>query len=222
MYRTLFSTKCWEQDWQFLQEWEYDLKYELNKYNFTEKWIIINNVDNPQLVKEVFKSKVDKVFLVDDHIKDALDFFDIDVNSFDGKSYLYSAAEIVELYMAGTYKFDFLTHYSSDCRLSYSGNWIDTAINILENDNSILAVSPSPDQDCLQLDCRTFWFSDQVFTLRVSDWYKKGIMNYKTPPENQYPDYGGLSFERRAGRAMINLGKQRLWLHNFRSIHPVV
>lgn len=85
-----FETKCWEADWRIILNTDY-LKRQIDNcnYDFAEKVLFINNVDNMAEVKEAAKTAVsnkiiDKFYVVEDYAQEALLHFGIEYDSFRG------------------------------------------------------------------------------------------------------------------------------------------
>jgi len=199
-------------------------------YPFTRKVVMINNVDDIDKVrhyaeKKMKKGIIDQYFIVDDYAKTALDFFNIDIQSFDG-GYYYSIAELVGIY---TCKTDFLIHFSSDTIADNSrSSWIREAIEILNERRDVLVANPTWDFNFLQAKEESFdsagnfflgyGFSDQCYMIRTDD-FRKQIFNEKHPLSDRYPKYGGELFEKRVDSYMRNhtlfriTSKQSCYIH---------
>ena len=123
-----FETKCYENDWEFLLQTPY-LDQMIQRCNtvFQHKQLIINNVNDLPLVckfadKKIRKGVIDAYYVAENYAQEALDFFQIDKNSF-GKGYYYSIAELVGIYLSKT---TYHLHFSSDARMEKapSTDWI--------------------------------------------------------------------------------------------------
>lgn len=215
MYDVTFETKCWEKDWKYVLDAD-RLKSVIdnNKYKFSEKIVYINNVDDLELVKKqaerLVKEKIITSYVVVENYADkALKFFGIDKDSFNG-GYYYSIQELVGIYLC---KSKYLLHYSSDAYLKTPINWIDQAINKLNNDKRVKVTNltwggrhyqfklESIDQDSDFY--YSYGFSDQNYLIEVSN-YRSKIYNEKRKASDRYPPYGGELFEKRVDSWLRN------------------
>lgn len=145
-----FETKCWQGDWQYLLLGGCLERIIDNcNFNFTEKILYINNVDNLAQVKryadrKVQKGIIDKYIVVEEYAQDALNFFGINTDDFKG-GYYYSIAELVSLYLCKT---DYLLHFSSDSYIvNANNNWVSTAIDALSKNEKYIVANPLWDHD---------------------------------------------------------------------------
>ena len=226
-----FETKCYENDWEFVLKGSYLQKMiERCNYSFARRVIIINNVDDIDKVrhyaeKKIKKGIIDEYYIVDEYAKTALDFFNIDIQSFDG-GYYYSIAELVGIY---TCKTEYLIHFSSDTIADNSrSSWIGEAIEIFKERKDVFVANPTWDFNFLQAKEESFdslgnffigfGFSDQCYMIRTSD-FRKQIYNEKHAFSERYPIYGGELFEKRVDSYMRNHNLLRITSKKSSYIH---
>ncbi|TXI99991.1 MAG: hypothetical protein E6Q32_07265 [Neisseriales bacterium] len=210
-----FETKCWEQDWEFLLKTNYlQEMINRNQFDFAQKNLFINNVENLELVKfyadkKIKEGVIDKYYVVADYAEEVLSFFGLNQEDFAG-GYYYSIAELTSIYLCQT---EFLLHYSSDAILSKNFNWIDDAIEVLNNSKKIVVVNPCWNHRYKEAKRESFeesnkfyvgyGFSDQAYLIRVND-FRRNIYNEVNEFSSRYPKYGGELFEKRVDSWMRN------------------
>ncbi|MFB7140976.1 hypothetical protein ACFCYN_15100 [Gottfriedia sp. NPDC056225] len=210
-----FETKCYEKDWRILLKTDrLEKMIDYNQFQFKEKILYINNVENVNEVSKyadilVARDVLTSYVVVEDFSREALNFFEIDKDSFKG-GYYYSISELVSIYLCNT---EYLLHFSSDSILERPFNWIESSIlkfqederikvaNPIWNGNIIEAIQESIDEDV------NFYighgFSDQCYFIRTKD-FKNKIYNEKNAVSERYPIYGGELFEKRVDAWMRN------------------
>lgn len=217
-----FETKCWEADWRILLSTDY-LKRQIDNcnYDFAEKVLFINNVDNVEAVKAaaeiaVSNRVIDRFYVVEDYAEEALLYFNIAPDSFMG-GYYYSIAELVSIYLCKT---DYLFHFSSDTRLARrdKSDFIKESINLLESCADIAVVNPVWNYQFTEAYREAFeergnflisyGFSDQCYLIRTKE-FQKQIYNEHNPLSERYPKYGGELFEKRVDAYMRNQNRLR-------------
>ena len=231
-YGVTFETKCYENDWEYILKTNYLNKMIENcNFNFDCRNIIINNVKQRDVVeyyaqKKVNEKTVTAFYFVDDYIEDALEFFGIEKESFNG-GYCYSSAELVGLYVAKT---KYLLHFSGDSFLPKRdrNNWIAEACGILENDQEIVAANPrwyefdrewkEAKENRIGNFYLGYGFSDQCYLVKA-DVFRAKIYDFKHPNSERYPKYGGELFEKRVDSYMWVNEKQRITSINESYIH---
>ena len=223
-YDITFETKCYENDWEYMLKTKYlDDMVNLCHYDFSFKQLIINNVNEPELVKKYAQKKVDKgvidaFYFVDDYIDQALKEFQIEKESF-GKGYYYSSAELVGIYLSKT---KYHLHFSSDAMMARNQKslWISEACHLLELDPQYLVANAVwnneyriAKSEAVKGENDNFFigygFSDQCYLIRTTD-FKKPIYNCMHPDSERYPKYGGELFEKRVDSYMRVNGLCRL------------
>ncbi|KRE71433.1 hypothetical protein [Paenibacillus sp. Soil750] len=214
-WNVTFETKCYEKDWRHLLQTprlETNLRY--NRFQFKEAVLYINNVNDPEEVsfyadKLVQSGVLTSYTLVDRYASEALDFFSIDKDSFNG-GYYYSISELVAIYLCRT---DYLLHFSSDSILAGPLEWVGPALQNMEDDPRIKVANPTwnfsyeyakqesvEENDGFYLG---YGFSDQCYLIRTED-FRARIYNEKHPASQRYPAYGGELFEKRVDSWMRN------------------
>lgn len=226
-----FEIKLYENDWKFLLIGDYlDKIIARCNYNFERKVLFINNVNDIEKVKKyadkkIIKGVIDEYIVVEDFVKAALKYFNVNDESFNG-GYFYSIAELVSIYLCKT---DYLLHFSSDSYLEESKvNWIDKAINVFKENKDIIVANPvwnfaynEAKQESLY-EMEDFFvghgFSDQCYLIRI-DVFKNQIYNEKNIKSGRYPQYGGELFEKRVDSFMRNHNKLRITSKEISYIH---
>jgi hypothetical protein len=226
-----FETKCYENDWEFILKGSYlEKMIERCNYPFAKKVVLINNVKDIKKAgryaeRKIKKGIIDEYYLVEDHAKKALDFFNIEMDSFRG-GYLYSISELVGILLCET---EYLVHFSSDSFPDNSrSRWIPEAMDIFRERKDILVANPTWDFNFLQAKEESvgtignFYlgqgFSDQCYMVRIKD-FRKQIYNESHPASARYPAYGGELFEKRVDSYMRNhdflriTSKQSCYMH---------
>lgn len=230
-YGVTFETKCYENDWEKILSGDYLQKMiTRNQFNFAETILYINNVSDPERVSAHAQMFVDKKILtayklVDSHAEEALRFFNLQRDDFQG-GYFYSIAELVSIYLTKT---PYLLHFSGDSTLEGDFSWIDEAIIRMESDRSIKAANPvwnrrteEARQEAVEEDHIFFkglGFSDQCYLIKTED-FKQRIYHERHPESERYPDYGGELFEKRVDAWLRNSRYWRITYKHGSYIHP--
>ena len=226
-----FEIKVYENDWKFILTGDYlDKIIARCNYSFNYKILLINNVDDVEEVKKYAEKKINKgiinqYFVVDEYINNALNYFNIEKNSFND-GYCYSIAELVGIYLCKT---DYLLHFSSDSFLEENTvNWIDKAINIFNENEDVIVANPvwnfayneanNESIGIIEDFYDGYGFSDQCYLIRM-DVFKNQIYNEKNIDSDRYPTYGGELFEKRVDSFMRNHKKLRITSKEISYIH---
>lgn len=221
-YSVTFEIKVYENDWEYLLKGDYLAKIISRcNYNFKNKILFINNVNDINLVKKFADKKIeegviDRYYVVEDFSSETLNYFDIQKESFYG-GYYYSISELVSIYLCET---DYLLHFSSDSYLEESQiNWIDEAIGIFQEREDIIVANPTWNFAYHEAKKESvseignfylgYGFSDQCYLVRT-DVFKKKIYNESNLESERYPKYGGELFEKRVDSYMRNHEKYRI------------
>lgn len=216
--KVLFTTKMWEGDYKKILAGGFERKWSGCLYPFTEKWLIINNIDqklDAEVVKDI--TGADRVIVAEDYAAEALRFFHLSEKEL-GEGYHYSICELVELYLAKD--FDYLCHFASDVLMANEYDWITPSILIMENAPDVITTAPNS-EDSILYGSKNHFFSDQMYLLKVSEWRKPLAFTYKSPELPEYPPRAGDAlFERRAGRYLHNIGRYRQLLPSCWYSHP--
>jgi hypothetical protein len=140
-----FETKCYENDWEYLLKTGRLRKMiDSCHYDFDVIMLSINNVADRQTVRRHAEKLLSQGIItmiadVEEHADEALRFFECDRSSFDG-GYYYSIAELVAICLCTT---DYLLHFSSDSIMWNDDEWIDAAVDMMENDRRIVVANPT-------------------------------------------------------------------------------
>lgn len=205
-----FETKVWENDWELILKTS-RLHETINRcnYNFTNKLIYINNVDN-FTATEITAKKLIQDGIIDNYINVckyadlALNYFNLDKYKL-GAGYYYSIAELVSIYLTET---KYIVHFSGDASIisKSNKNWLSEGINILENNETVKVFNLLWNFDYKDaknesiFEDKDFYFgygfSDQMYLIRTND-FKQRIYEYFDKASERYPKYGGDSFEKR-------------------------
>jgi hypothetical protein len=218
-----FETKCYHNDWEFLVKKNIISKMVANcNYNFANRTLFLNNFNEYKQIKSyaenlIKNNIIDDYYIVRDYEDEALDFFNLNKDSFKG-GYYYSIAELVGIYLCKT---EYLLHFSSDTilRKDYRTNWIDAAIAVMEDKNDIIVANPTWNFKYKEAKSESFseddnWyysygFSDQCYLIKTEN-FKKDIYNEVNILSERYPKYGGELFEKRVDSYMRNHSLKRI------------
>lgn len=222
-YRVTFETKCWEGDWEYMLKTDRLSKMIANnQFDFFEKILVINNVENRKVVesfaiKAVDNGVIDKFYFVEDYCDTVLKHFCIDPEFKKDKGYKYSIAELVGLYLA---QGDYLLHYSSDTMQVYKTDWLSPALDLMFKNEDVVTVSPAEDRRTSKIISKnddrylkTQVFSDQCYLVDLK-LFKQPIYSESNEAANMYVEYGGDLFEKRVGIYLMNHGYYRIVLGN--------
>ena len=231
-----FETKCWENDWEsIIKNGGYQRKLDSFKENqFDKKILIINNVNDASLVckeadKLIEQGIIDEWFLVENHKEEVLNFFNIDINSFQG-GYYYSISELLAIYVSKT---DYLLHLSSDSNVEINHNidWVNSAIEIMEKKSNVISANPvwnhafnnAKSDSNGNEDDEWYYiqrFSDQCYLIPV-EHFKQKIYNEKNDLSDiHFPKYGGELFEKRVYSHIMNNDLTTITNKRITYMHP--
>jgi len=193
----LFATKTWKGDYHHFLQSAFEDKWKDCKYDFTDKWLMINNGVPDGALKGIE---------VEPLVDEVLDFFkltrdDFKDNRYDG--FWYSIAELTAIYKAKDY--EYLCWVQGDCRITPPYDWVTQGIKELENCS---VVAPSSEVNTWHgKDGLDHFFSDQAFLIKVDEFRKPiyGIKGYM----KEYPIYGGNYFEMMVGKYLHKTKKHR-------------
>lgn len=216
-----FETKCYEKDWEIILKTDWLQKaIEGCKYDFKEKIVYINNVNDENAVcrqaeQLVKRGVITKYVLVREYADRVLDFFNLNKEDFKG-GYYYSIQELTGIYLCET---KYLLHFSSDARIKKAFDWIDDAIEKMENSGEISVANPTWNNrynearaEAIKEDDSFYYgygFSDQCYLIPV-DRFKAPIYNEVNKESARYPKYGGELFEKRVDSWMRNNEMKRI------------
>jgi hypothetical protein len=225
-----FETKCWERDWEFLLKTpRLERMIARNDFLFSERILFINNVRNSAKVcshaeKLVNANVLTDFCLVEDHAKEALDFFQLSRDAL-GRGYVYSISELVAIYRCRT---DFLLHFSGDAILAARSDWVAKSLREFEKSGQVKVANPVwnhkfgearnesfDENDGFFL---SFGFSDQCYMVRTDD-FRAPVYNETHPESGRYPRYGGELFEKRVDSWLRNHDYHRLTYKHCSYVH---
>ena len=229
---TTFATKCYEKDWEILIK-QGGIKNKINNlnYNFDKRVLLINNVNDINLVKQeadklISQNIIDEYYVVEEHADKVLEKFNIIKESFNG-GYYYSIAELTSIHLCNT---DYLLQLTGDTICEEKNfNWIDKAINTMENNPKILVANATWNFKYYEAKSESFdededWyygygFSDQCYLIKTSN-FNQSIYNEHNPISDRYPSYGGELFEKRVDSYMRNKELYRITSKHIAYEHP--
>jgi len=226
-----FETKCYEKDWRFIINANQIGKMINNcNYAFDKKVLFINNVSDYNKVKKhadklISKSIIDEYYVVEEYANEALNFFNLTVESFK-QGYYYSIAELVSIYLCKT---DYLLHFSGDSVIeNKESTWIDDAITLMETDKNVFTANPvwnfnyeEAKNESFKEDDKWFYgfgFSDQSYLVKKENC-RKPIYSEYNPASDRYPKYGGELFEKRVDSYMRNHNLYRVTSKHISYVH---
>lgn len=215
--RVLFATKCWKGDYdKFMSNCLRD-KVEATKYPFDEQLLVMNNG-----LTEDMKTELNHRYNVldaEDMTPMVYDWFNINDDHFDGGKN-YAIAELVAMYYAHKANFDYVCWVQGDC-ITQNGDWVTSAIEILENEPDCLLVSPASEVNTWHgSDNKDKYCSDQAFVARCKDMINPQIYSI-AGYDPDYPFYGKNSFEAMIGKYLKAGSKYRKILDEYWCVHPI-
>ena len=205
-----FETKVWENDWELIMKTSRIRETITNcHYNFTNKILYINNVNNLPSVESaahemIHKGIIDKYINVNEYADLALNHFNLTREKL-GRGYYYSIAELVSIYLSET---KYILHLSGDTSITPDtpNRWLEAGVDILEKkpDVKVFNLAWNYDykdaKDESEYEDKDFYFgygfSDQMYLIRTTD-FKQKIYEYYDEASERYPKYGGELFEKR-------------------------
>jgi hypothetical protein len=217
-----FETIVWEKDYEIiLKSGRLQNMIHRCHYPFKEKKLFINNVNDLGKVQKladklINKSVIDEYVIVKNFSKEALDFFEISKESM-GKSYYFSIAELVSIYLWTT---KYLLHFTGDSipMRNTQFHWLLLLIQKLESNSQISVANllwnkkiKEAIDESIEYDsqfCIGYGFSDQMYLIRTEE-FRRPIYNEHNEKSSHYPDYGGELFEKRVHSWMLNHNRYR-------------
>ncbi len=202
---------------------------ESNCYKFTNRVVLINNVDDIQDAKHraqllLNNGEIDAYYFVHEHLDTALSQTRLTRNDLRPFSYFLDWA-IVAVTLPGS---QWLVHWDAEVELKTPINWIDTTISMMESDRRILIANPNWNRDGIHSEAREYkgefalgyGMSDQVFLVRRAE-LAKPIYNYFCPASLRYPLSHVMGiFEKRLDAYMRRTGRLRATYLPATYIHP--
>ena len=187
-------------------------------YEFEDKIIIINNVNNYDEVVAYIQNNYSewKYFKIDEDSQNILKSFNLSREQIE-IGYVYSIANYYGIYYCNS---DYLLHVTEDCYLEHiDSKFMEESLKILNERDDIISAMPSWEKnmigaktECLEeidnfYKCLTF--TDQVYLIKMKE-FKKDIYNFWHDDSNKYPKYGGESFDKRINSYMWSNNKYRI------------
>jgi hypothetical protein len=225
-----FFTTCWEKDWRvILLDPDYLRLRQIGNhcFPFSEKILVINNVDDLAAVKKAAQEKVDEGVLTRYVVADEaiLPAFQLNRAEFPSDWLYYNA--IGPLTAIHGCQSDYLLYLTGDVRLDASLDWIRPSLRWMEKDPKIKVANPTWNgkyKDAKKESYRTTWnfyqakegFSDQVFLVRTKD-FRQPIYWEIRPDGTHYPH--GDTFEKRVFSYMKNREWERITFRRGSYIH---
>jgi hypothetical protein len=223
------ETKCWEHDWHWVLQADRMRAMVERCASDRAKYVLwINNGPSLECMRRgadilVSKGLIHEYGVVADFADEALSFFGIEPDGFDG-GYFYSIAELVGVYQCTT---PYLLHFAGDtlphaglpdkwmntllCGLNEHPDWL--TVNLLWN-GRLHEAKREADFFSGALDewAVGYGFSDQMYLVRTSE-FRAPIYHLSHPAGKRYPRYGGNLFERRVDAFMrTNQRLRGTWL----------
>ena len=211
-YRVEFTTSCYEKDWELiLKTNRLQRMIAACNYEFKKKTLYINNVKNFDKVAcaaELHKKNgiIDDYIRVDQYAEEAMKFFKIQK----GPGYYYLIQFLITVYLGSC---DYLLNFSGDSILVNDEEWIDTAIEKMQQNKRIIVANALYDgnfkqamRESFKVDDHfymSFGFSDQCYLIRP-EFFKADIYNEESELSVFYPERGRGSFEERIYKFMRN------------------
>jgi hypothetical protein len=214
-----FATSCWEKDWrQILLDPNYLAISQIanHRFPFSEKMLVINNVDDLELVKKAGEKKVDEGVLTRFVVaEDILHFFSLKRSDFNEWQYYNALAPLMAIHEC---KSDYLLYSTGDVYLKRRVNWIGKAIRFMEKTPQVKVANLTWNdnyKEAKKESCRGTWnfyvskrgFSDQMFLVRKKDFYAP-IYGQIREDSHHFPR--GDVFEKRIFSYMLNKNWERI------------
>ncbi len=218
---------CWENDYRRILSRSYlhNISQSLN-HEFSHRRLLVNQVILRSHVKRLLgqvSGFFDEIIFVEDFFSGAMDSLNVE-QSFTPHERQYSRGQFVGLDRCGT---RYLFHINADIELKNENKipFLQNGIEVLQQFDNVLTVSPKwafqslngsiygqdgyilESEAKLSVKKRDYFlckgFSDNCFLvdterLRSIDW------NTQSDKTNHYPNYAGLSFEKRVGNYISN------------------
>ncbi len=214
-----FATSCWERDWRLiLLDPDYLAVRQIGNhcFPFSERILIINNVDDPDAVKRAAQEKIARGILTQVlFAADVLPFFGLNRSDFNDWQYYNALGPLTAIYEC---KSDYLLYLTGDVYLKKPIDWIPKALRCMEK-HPRFKVANLTWNDCYreakeESSYRTWnffvaeqGFSDQMFLVRRAD-FQAPIYGEIHPESHHYPR--GDVFEKRVFSFMKNHGWERI------------
>src|SRR5690606_23082219 len=130
-----FATACWERDWRHIlcdSKYLSELQIQNHCFAFSEKLLVINNVDDLSAVKKQADILIAKGVLTRYIVaEDVFDFFKLNKADFNPWQYYNALAPLNAIYHCQS---DYLLYHTGDVYLKKPVSWIEKAIRYMEKD----------------------------------------------------------------------------------------
>lgn len=234
--KVTFATTVWEKDWrQVLLDPDYLRVKQIGNhcFEFAEKLLVINNVKDVAEVVQVAERLVadgvlTRYVVVDEIVSDVLSCMDLKRSDFTvGKdAHLYEGVNPDWIYynalgpLSAIYaaKGEYLLYLTGDVRLDDPFEWIDEAIDKMENHPTFKVANPVWNRNYEEAQRESYrkkgpfyvakeGFSDQLFLVKTSD-FRGPIYSSIRPDSVHFPR--GDVFEKRVFSFLKNRGWERI------------
>jgi hypothetical protein len=214
-----FATACWEKDWrQILLDPNYLAIHQMANHNFpfSEKLLVINNVEDLEAVKKAAQKKVDEKVLTRFVVaEDVLHVFDLRRSDFNEWQYYNALAPLMAIHEC---KSDYLLYLTGDVYLKGKVNWIEKAIRFMEKKPRVKVANLTWNENYKEAKKESYrgtWnfyvskrgFSDQMFLVRKKDFCAP-IYGQIRADSHHFPR--GDVFEKRIFSYMLNQNWERI------------
>lgn len=217
--RVTFATACWERDWKhILLDPDYLEKKQIayQSHEFSEKLLIINNVENLSEVKKAADRLVARGVITRYVVaEDVLGFFGLKKGDFNEWQYWNALAPLNAIYYATG---DYLLYLTGDVYLKRPVKWIDAAVRWMEKDSNKKVANLVWNErldEAKKESWRQSWnfyvskngFSDQMFLVKRDD-FRRPIYSEVRVDGAHFPR--GDVWEKRVFSYMKNRGWERI------------
>lgn len=215
-----FATSCWEKDWKaILLDPDYLSIRQIgnNSFPFSEKLLVINNVEDLEAVKKAAQKKIDEGILTRYIVArgDLFDFFGWERSGPSDWIYYNALGPLNAIYHCQS---DYLLYMTGDSRLDRKVQWVDKALKKMEKHPQFKVANLVWNENWEEAEresYRKIWdfyiakegFSDQQFLVKRDD-FQKPICGEIREDSGHYPR--GEVFERRIFSYMKNHGWERI------------
>lgn len=214
-----FATSCWERDWRrILLDPDYLSRFQIghHRFLFTERLLLINNVENLSQVCKAAEAKVKEGILTRYAIaQNVLPHFELDRGQFTDWQYYNALAPLNAIRECRS---DYLLYLTGDVFLPRPVHWIPKALRFMEKAPNIKVANLTWNgnyREARKEAHRSTWnfyvqpqgFSDQMFLVRKEDFHAP-IYGEVRPDSHHYPR--GDVFEKRVFSYMKNRGWERI------------